>query len=209
MPWLKNEIKDPIRTRRRAERKWRKYKSVQDLGVFKMKKNHATFLMNQACCEYYTSHIRNNSLDQRKLFKVTKTLLREPKTASFPHGNPDQLANDFGNFFVQKIEKINKSLADLSTPSPQPSNCTTHAEMSILSPPASDFSACAEVNMPPPSVNGYSSCVAGLFTGFRSLSQEQVSELIGRAAGKSCQLDPMPSPTVLHLLDVCIPPVHG
>ena len=52
VPWFNNEIKDAIRARRRAERKWRKSKSVQDLGVFKMKKNHATFLMNQARCEY-------------------------------------------------------------------------------------------------------------------------------------------------------------
>ena len=55
--------------------------------------------MNHARCDYYTSHIQENSSNQRKLFQTTKDV-------SFPPGNPDQFPNDFGNFFVQKIERI-------------------------------------------------------------------------------------------------------
>ena len=62
--------------------------------------------MNHARCEYYTSHIQENSSNQRKLFQTTKDLLCDSKDVSFPPGNPDQFPNDFGNFFVQKIERI-------------------------------------------------------------------------------------------------------
>ena len=54
VPWFNHKINDAIKARRRAERKWRYSKSAQDLSVFKKKKNHAIYLMNQACCDYYT-----------------------------------------------------------------------------------------------------------------------------------------------------------
>ena len=75
--------------------------------------------MNQARCDYYTNHIQQNSSDQRKLFNVTKSLLCDinTNTASFPRVDTVRLANDFGNFFAQKIENINASLANLSTSS--------------------------------------------------------------------------------------------
>ena len=62
-------------------------------------------------------HIQQNSSDQGKLFIVTKSLLCDTNTASFPRVDPVQLANDFGNFSAQKIKTINASLANLSTPS--------------------------------------------------------------------------------------------
>ena len=44
------------------------------------------------------------------------------------------------------------------------------------------------------------------FTSFRTLSQEpKVRMLISKAAGESCQLDPIPTPIVLKLLDVLLP----
>ena len=71
LPWFNHEIKDAIKARRRVERKWRYSKSAKDLSVFKKKKNHAIYLMNQARSDYYTNHIQQNSSDQRKLcYKV-------------------------------------------------------------------------------------------------------------------------------------------
>ena len=175
VPWFDHKIKDAIKARRRAERKWRYSKSAQDLSVFKKKKNHAIYLMNQARCDYYTNHIQQNSSDQRKLFNVTKSLLCDTYTASFPRIDNVRLANDFGNFFAQKIEDINASLANSST-------------SSVPSLPATDIT-----------------CLKERFTGFKTLSQEQVRLLISKAAGKSCQLDPIPNPIVLKLLDVLLP----
>ena len=102
-----------------------------------------------------TSHIQENSSNQRKLFQSTKALLCDAKDVSFPPGDPDQLANDFGNFFVQEIERINRSLADLSVQSQSP-----------------------------PHVDEHSACSVGRFTSFKSLTQDQVRMLIDKAPKK-------------------------
>ena len=48
VPWFNHKIKDAVKARRRGERKWRYSKSAQDLSVFKKKKKHEIYLMNQA-----------------------------------------------------------------------------------------------------------------------------------------------------------------
>ena len=50
LPWFNSEIKCAIRTRRKAERKWRRTKSQQDFRAFKGARNRATFVMNGARC---------------------------------------------------------------------------------------------------------------------------------------------------------------
>ena len=172
-------MKAAIRARRKAVRIWRKSKSAHDLSVFKAKKNYATLIMNKAPCEYYTSHIQENSSNQRKLFQSTKASLCDSKDVSFPPGDPYQLANDFGNFFVQKIERINRSLADLSAQSQSP-------------PHADEHSACAH----------------GRFTSFKSLTQDQVRMLIDKAPKKSCQLDPVPTSIFVQSLDIFLPVIN-
>lgn len=48
-------------------------------------------------------------------------------------------------------------------------------------------------------------CASVTFVNFKTLSQEQVSELVKKAAKKSCLLDPMPTLVVLEVLDVLLP----
>lgn len=175
VPWFNNEIKDAIRARRKAEKKWLVSKSDHDLRIFKLARNHATYLMNTARCKYYTNHIEENSDDQRKLFRTTQALLREPNTVSFPQEvDPHLLANSFGDFFVKKIESINKSLNDVRT-----------VPMTV------------ELDEVPPAEASFSE--------FESLSDDEVYMLIKKAAKKSCLLDPMPTYLILQLLDVLLP----
>ena len=108
VPWLNSDIKEAIRARRKAERKWLNTNSQQDLRTFKVARNHTTYLMNRARRDYFSNLIAENSSNQRKLFRTTNSLLFEPTDVSFPdHVPPDDLANNFGNYFVQKIERIN------------------------------------------------------------------------------------------------------
>ena len=102
--------------RRRADRKWRNTNSQQDLRAFKVAHNHTTYLMNSARRDYFSNLIAENSSNQRKLFCTTDSLLFETTDVSFPdHIPPDDLANNFGNYFVQKIERINDSLDALQS----------------------------------------------------------------------------------------------
>ena len=43
------------------------------------------------------------------------------------------------------------------------------------------------------------------FPNFKTLTQDQVSLIIGRAVVKSCPLDPAPTSVVLQVLDVLLP----
>ena len=96
LPWLSSEIKRAIRTRRKAERKWRRTKCQQDFRAFKGARNRATFVMNGARCEYITNLIAENGSNQRNLFRATKSLLCELSELSFPKDRaPDDLPNQF------------------------------------------------------------------------------------------------------------------
>ncbi|XP_068704868.1 uncharacterized protein [Montipora foliosa] len=121
------------------------------------------------------THEGGHTLDLVITRQYDQSLLCDTNTASFPRVDNVRLANDFGNSFAQKIENINASLANSST-------------SSVPSLPAADIT-----------------CLKERFTGFKTLSQEQVRLLISKAAGKSCQLDPIPTPIVLKLLDVLLP----
>ena len=103
--WFNSDIKEAIRARRRAERKWRNTNSQQHLRAFKVARNHTAYLMNSARRDYFSNLIAENSSNQRKLFHTTNSLPFEPTDVSFPdHIPPDDLANNFGNYLVQKIE---------------------------------------------------------------------------------------------------------
>ena len=68
--------------------------------------------MNKACTNYYENLIDENSSDQAKFFKVTKHLTESNETHLPPHSNTVALANDFDNYFVDKIEVIRFGFPD-------------------------------------------------------------------------------------------------
>ena len=58
------------------------------------------------------------------MFRTTNLLLFESTDVSFPdHIPPDDLADNFGNYFVQKIERINDSLDALQSSEPLDGDC--------------------------------------------------------------------------------------
>ena len=63
-----------------------------------------TFLSNKAPSDYYTNFITENSTDQRRLIRASKSLLNLSKGSGLSLSTKDyQLANDSGKFFAQKI----------------------------------------------------------------------------------------------------------
>ena len=108
----------------------------------------------------------------------------------FPdHIPPDDLVNNFGNYLVQKIELINNSLDALRSSEPLDGDGDASAD---------NMGACANCVDPDPR-----ECVE--FPNFKTLTQDQVSLIIGKAAIKSCPLDPAPTSVVLQVLDVLLP----
>ena len=68
--------------------------------------------MNKARHEYYRNFIDDIGNDQRKLFKASKSLLNLAEGSTFPPCTDYQvLANEFGEFFVQKIAGIKSMIS--------------------------------------------------------------------------------------------------
>ncbi len=85
VPWYNDDIKIAKRVRRKAERKWRRTKLECDFIDFKKKKkNHATYILNQARREFYTNFIKENNADQSRLFKAAKKLLGKNDELAYP-----------------------------------------------------------------------------------------------------------------------------
>ena len=67
-----------------------------------------TFLSNKARSDYYTNFIIENSVDQRRLFRASKSLLNLLKGSGLPLSTNDyHMANDFGKFFAQICFPVN------------------------------------------------------------------------------------------------------
>ena len=154
--------------RRKAERKWRSSKLEFDLAVFKRKRSAVNNLLNKARREFYTNFIEENSGDQRRLFRASKRLLNMSRDDGLtPNLHAPTFVNDLGQYFVTKIETIQRKLDNESFDS-----------VTSLFDSVPDDS---------PSVS------VPLFTDFENLSTSDVASLGRRSALKSCPLDPMPS----------------
>ena len=176
VPWYIDEVKNAKTSRRKAENEWRKSKLLQDLNCFKRNKNNVTFLMNKARREYYPNFVNENSDDQRKLFKVSRSLLNLYKTLLLPpHSNDTELANKMGTFFVQKISKIRSRLDETGS---------SH----LLNPDPIDSRVCD------------TSLIE-----FDTLSEESVRKLILRSNKKCCILDHIPTKLLIDCLDILLP----
>ena len=72
------------------------------------------FVMNRSRKRYYTDFVLEHGSDQRKLFNAAKSLFHQRNDLNFPaYDDQIMLANDIGEFFVQKVENIRNEL-DLS-----------------------------------------------------------------------------------------------
>ena len=83
-PLFNEDIIQGLRDRRKAERRWRASGLQADLGVFKAKRNYVIHLMNEARCACYKEFIDENSSDQSKLFRASKSLLNLQADKSLP-----------------------------------------------------------------------------------------------------------------------------
>ncbi|CAH3023099.1 unnamed protein product [Porites evermanni] len=169
-PWFNEDIIQARRDRRKAERRWIASGLQADLVVFKAKRNYVIHLMNEARCTYYKEFIDENSSDQSKLFRASKSLLNLQEDKSLqPHTDASVLANEMGEYFIHKIVAIRSKLAG-KTVSPAVTERAPHGSSS-----SDDLVTLSE---------------------FQPLSEEAVRKM-AVASMKTCTLDPLPSSILL------------
>ena len=137
-----------------------------------------TFLSNKARSGYYTNFITENSTDQRRLFRASKSLLNLSKGSGLPLSTNDyQLANDFGKFFAQKVADIWSDIRSVYT---------------------------NQICLP---INATSTVTASCFSEFNLLSESEVFDLITASPKTSCPLDPIPTKLLNECLNLQLPPI--
>ena len=129
--------------------------------------------MNDARRRFYTNFIKENSDDQRKVFRAVNKLLVANDNLCFPnYHNNTALATDIGEFFMRKISRIRSDIdamvvVDSSVSDLVPDDRAVNKEIALNS--------------------------------FRCLTENEAQDLLQASAKKSCALDPTPTSLVIRL----------
>lgn len=111
------------------------------------------------------------------MFKTVNELLNKTNKAVPDTDSPVDLANDFGRFFIGKVNKIRTEVDDMV-----PSNDSETVESYLKSSP-----------------------VTCEFSEFKEVTNNELLEVIKKYPNKSCALDPMPTWLVKQHIDVLLP----
>ena len=111
VPWLDAEYKTERATRRKFERQWKKAKNKDGIerSLYVDQRKKCARLSSLKRSQYYSRLIKDCNNNQGSLFKVVSQVLDKNKHSTILpqyEKNPKTLANDFNNFYVNKVSKI-------------------------------------------------------------------------------------------------------
>ena len=171
--WYSDELHASKIERRRAERKMRKSKLQVDKQIYKECCITTNRLLQKCKTEYYSDKISEFGNDQKRLFKLTNSLLGNTNTVVLPsHQSETELANIFGSYFLGKIETIRTNLSK------------ANKDLGDVDP----FIAVTPFDDHP-------------LTAFTAASIDEIRKIILKALNKSCELDPLPTSLLKSCLD--------
>ncbi len=111
VPWYSDTLKEMKQTRRKLERKYRNTDSDSDYDRFRLIRNRYANMLTQAHREHYESEIMKAKGNQKKLFSIIQELTSVKRETPLPdHTCIKELANNFGDFFIKKIENIHNKI---------------------------------------------------------------------------------------------------
>ena len=118
-PWFDDSVKSEKQKRRQLERKWRTSvinnpsMSPEYEQKYKEQKNHVNTLIMDFKITHYSNQIDDCGKDQKALFRITKnSLLHQSAETPLPITDSLQdLANEFNDFYVEKIANIRSGFA--------------------------------------------------------------------------------------------------
>ena len=116
-PWYNDTLHEAKCRRRQAERTWRS----TDLEVHRQIHRHEMTTYNKLCIiaksNHYLGCIEEASGDPKALNRVLKSILRRDEVEKLPlYSSQDTLANQFADFFEDKVQKIRDGLPVVEAP---------------------------------------------------------------------------------------------
>lgn len=111
--WYDNEIHNQKVKCRRAERSWRKSNSTDDFKIYKEIKNMFNKTLVGKKTAHFSKLIKANEYNQKELFRIVQKLTNSKKENPLPdYTCKKELANDFSQFFKEKIDKIRSTFSN-------------------------------------------------------------------------------------------------
>lgn len=111
VPWFTPEIKDLKRALRRSEQKWRKYKEHHQWLAFKQNQKLYSRALKNSKIKTVSGKVSQIRKDTKKLFKLVKHLTGTEGENPMPsERSNEELAEDFAEFFIGKIQTIRENL---------------------------------------------------------------------------------------------------
>ena len=179
--WYTAEVTAEKQKRRRLEHKWRASRLPADHEQYIHQCSVVINLIKSLKSEYYSSIIKENSGNQKVLFKTVQKLLQKPTVNYYPlSGNDRMLADEFATFFTTKIE-------------------TLHNDLLVKKRALIDSAECVTDEVPTMSLTKFSS--------FIEMTIDDIKKLAATLLSKSCILDPLPSPIIKECIDLLLPTI--
>lgn len=106
-PWFSAEIREARKKRRCAELRWQRKKTDERHKEFVEARNYVTSLIRKTKRAYYNNKLKESENDSKALYGVMNEITGNKTEEILPdNDNKEELANDFADFFIQKIEII-------------------------------------------------------------------------------------------------------
>jgi len=109
--WFTNDICEAKHRRRKFEKLWRQTKLPMHKEQFKKCKVQMQKLIHQSKKAYVKNNISEAKRNPKALFKILNGLVKLDKPTQYPtHSNEKHLADRFGNFFKEKIDRLRDTM---------------------------------------------------------------------------------------------------
>lgn len=129
VPWFSKEIKELKRDMRKKEKIWRTYQQDHQLVAFKAARSIYRNALDKKKVEVYSSKVEQYKGDAKSLYKLVFSLTGAESENPLPEDKNDRdLAEEFADFFIGKIENIRSSLAHHPNYKPTYRHCSQLTE---------------------------------------------------------------------------------
>ena len=108
IPWFTSETKEQKKLVRNRERIWLKYGSDSTWSAFKREQRRYHFMIKHSKQQTYCGQINDAKRDTKQLYKIANFLSGTRDEQKFPEKPASQLAEDFADYFYNKILNIRK-----------------------------------------------------------------------------------------------------
>ena len=131
LPWYTNILRELKAKGRKLERRMLLTGLPEDKTACRNTRDEYTRLLSDTKTKYYADLIEESAGDTKKLFSIVNSLCKVDNRYDtlLPHNGSQISANDFGAFFIKKIELIQEDIDNIVVNQPEVNSYHIHAKL--------------------------------------------------------------------------------